>query len=56
MAGISFFKGLRKVSGVLTISLLLSASFSAQAADVVTTVKDADGWKLQVNGEGLDPP
>jgi beta-galactosidase len=51
MAGISFFKCLKKVSSVLTVSLLLSASFSAQAADVVTTFKDADGWKLQVNGE-----
>ncbi len=51
MAGISFFKCLKKVSGVLTISLLLSASFSAQAADVVTTYKDDSGWKLQVNGE-----
>jgi len=51
MAGISFFKCLKKVSGVLTVSLLLSASFSLQAADVVTTFKDADGWKLQVNGE-----
>ena len=50
MAGISFFKCLKKVSGVLTVTLLLSASFSAQAADVVTTFKDADGWKLQVNG------
>ena len=51
MAGISFFKCLKKVSSVLTVSLLLSVSFSAQAADVVTTFKDADGWKLQVNGE-----
>jgi len=50
MAGFSFFKCLKKVSGVLTLSLLLSASISAQAADVVTTFKDADGWKLQVNG------
>ena len=51
MAGTSFFKYLKKISSVLTVSLLLGASFSAQAADVVTTVKDADGWKLQVNGE-----
>ena len=51
MAGISFFKCLKRVSGVLTVSLLLSASFSAQAADVVTTYKDDSGWKLQVNGE-----
>ena len=51
MAGINFFKCLKKVSSVLTVSLLLSASFSAQAADVVTTYKDDSGWKLQVNGE-----
>ena len=50
MAGISFFKCLKKLTGVLAVSLLLSVSFSAQAADVVTTVKDASGWKLQVNG------
>jgi hypothetical protein len=53
MAGISFFKSLKKVCSVLTASLFLSVAFAAQAqaADVVTTVKDADGWKLQVNGE-----
>jgi hypothetical protein len=53
MAGISFSKGLKKVCSVLTASLFLSVALAApvQAADVVTTVKDADGWKLQVNGE-----
>jgi beta-galactosidase len=53
MAGISFFKGLKKVCSVATASLLLSVAFAAQAqaADVVTTFKDADGWKLQVNGD-----
>ena len=52
MAGTSFLKGLRKVGSVLTISMLLGVAFTAQAeaADVVTTHKDADGWKLQVNG------
>ena len=53
MAGISFLKGLKKVCSVLTASLFLSVALAAQvqAADIVTTIKDADGWKLQVNGE-----
>jgi len=53
MAGISFFKRVNKIIGLLTVSLILSVAFAtnAQAADVVTTYKDADGWKLQVNGE-----
>ena len=53
MTGISFFKDLRKVCSVLTASLFLSVAFAAQAqaADVVTTYKDENGWKLQVNGE-----
>jgi len=53
MAGISFYKDLRKVYRVLMASLFLSVALfaQAQAADVVTTYKDADGWKLQVNGE-----
>ena len=53
MAGINFSKGLRKVCSVLTASLFLSVALAAQAqaADVVTTYKDADGWKLQVNGQ-----
>ncbi len=53
MAGTHFFNRVRKVSSMLAASLLLGVAFIApvQAADVVTTVKDADGWKLQVNGE-----
>jgi len=53
MAGTSFFKRVNRVCSLLTVSLFLSVAFAApaQAADVVTTVKDADGWKLQVNGE-----
>jgi hypothetical protein len=53
MAGISFFKWARRVGSALTAALLLSVAFAgqAQAADVVTTYKDENGWKLQVNGE-----
>jgi hypothetical protein len=51
MAGISFFKCLKKVNSVLAVSWLLGFSFAAHAADVVTTYKDESGWKLQVNGE-----
>jgi hypothetical protein len=53
MPGSRFFNRVIKTCSLLTVSLLLSAAFATQAvaADVVTTVKDADGWKLQVNGE-----
>ena len=53
MAGTHFFNRVRKGSGMLAALLLLGVALSTpvQAADVVTTVKDADGWKLQVNGE-----
>jgi len=53
MAGTSFFKRVNRVCSLLTVSLFLSVALTApaQAADVVTTFKDADGWKLQVNGE-----
>ncbi len=53
MAGLSFFKCISKGCKLLTVSLLLSVAITAQAeaADVVTTFKDADGWKLQVNGD-----
>ncbi len=53
MAGTSFFKRVKNLCSLLTVSLLLSVTLATEAfaADVVTTVKDADGWKLQVNGE-----
>ena len=53
MAGISFFKSIRKVIGSGAVILVLCAAFigQAQAADVVTTKKDESGWTLQVNGE-----
>ncbi|MEL7311809.1 MAG: hypothetical protein AAFN07_09885 [Pseudomonadota bacterium] len=35
----------------LAVLTLLSMFATAQAADVVTTVKDDDGWRLLVNGE-----
>lgn len=35
----------------LFLALFLSFSVTAQAADVVTTYKDENGWKLKVNGE-----
>ena len=53
MAGTSFLNRVRSLCSLLAVSLLLSVTLATQAfaADVVTTVKDADGWKLQVNGE-----
>ena len=41
-----------KLFAFLTVSLFLAVSMAsqAQAADVVTTYKDENGWKLQVNG------
>jgi hypothetical protein len=50
MVGIRILKSLKKISGALTVSLLLGISYAAHA-DVVTTIKDESGWKLQVNGE-----
>ena len=35
---------------ILTVLLMVYGGW-AQAADRVTTYQDADGWKLQVNGE-----
>ena len=50
MTEISFFKRARKVSSMLAAAMLLGVAFAApaQAADVVTTVKDADGWKASI--------
>jgi beta-galactosidase len=52
MSGLHIFKGIKKVCGVLLFILAFYAPFmsQAQAADVVTTYKDENGWKLQVNG------
>ncbi len=53
MAGISFFKSMKKVIGLGAVMLVLFVAFlgQAHAADSVVTVKDDSGWKLQVNGE-----
>src|SRR6056297_3755457 len=53
MAEIAFFKRVTRVLSLLTVSLLVSTGFAAaaQAVDVITTHKDENGWKLQVNGE-----
>jgi beta-galactosidase/beta-glucuronidase len=50
MVGIRILKSLKKISGALTVSLLLGISYAAHA-DFVTTINDESGWKLQVNGE-----
>ena len=52
MAGISFFKSMTKVCSILTVMLVFFVPLASHAqVDKVTTYKDANGWKLQVNGE-----
>ena len=53
MAETGFFKRLTRVISLPTVALLVSTAFStgAHAADVVTTYKDDNGWRLLVNGE-----
>jgi beta-galactosidase len=52
MAGISFFKRGTGIAGLLLVALALVAPLESFAqADKVTTYRDQDGWKLQVNGE-----
>jgi len=52
MAEINFFRCTKKVCGILIAIVALYAPLmsQAQAADVVTTYKDENGWKLKVNG------
>ena len=52
MSSLLFFQGTRDACRTLAVLLLLSVSFvnQATAADKVTTYKDENGWKLQVNG------
>ena len=52
MWGSSSFKYVNRVYSLLTMTLVLSILVTSQAlaADVVETVKDDSGWKLQVNG------
>ena len=53
MAVSSFFESIKKICGILIAIVALYASLMSQAhaADVVTTYKDENGWRLQVNGE-----
>ena len=53
MSSLGLYKCLKNVCRILPVVLILYASLvsPAQAADVVTTHKDENGWKLQVNGE-----
>ncbi len=48
MSGLLFGRGVRNVCGILIACAALIGQ--AYAADVVTTYKGEDGWKLQVNG------
>src|SRR5210317_1394688 len=52
MAGTNWVNIMRKVCGVLALSVVLLGSFVSQAyaSDVASTFKDESGWKLQVNG------
>ena len=53
MKGSSFFKRIKQVGSLVAVTLVLSTAFASQAhaVDKVTTYKDENGWKLQVNGE-----
>ncbi len=53
MSGLKFCKGIRNICGLFVFLLVVHVPFvsPAQAADVVTTHQDENGWKLQVNGE-----
>ena len=51
MAGLSFLKSMTKVCSTLAVILVFCMPLVSHAqVDKVTTYKDADGWKLQVNG------
>ena len=49
MAGVCFLRLIRHFCCVLLIGVLCAGH--AAASDVVTTFKDEEGWRLQVNGE-----
>ncbi len=52
MAGLSFFKSMTKVCSTLAVILVFCMPLVSHAqVDKVTTYKDENGWKLQVNGE-----
>jgi len=52
MTGLNLFQCMKKLCSILTVILVFSISFAGQlqAAETVTTYKDDNGWKLQVNG------
>jgi hypothetical protein len=52
MAGSSLFKSMKKVRSLLAVMLVFCVPLPSHAqVDKVTTYKDKNGWKLQVNGE-----
>ena len=52
MAGSSFFNRMTKIGSALAVVLVLCVPLVSHAqVDKVTTYKDVNGWKLQVNGE-----
>jgi hypothetical protein len=53
MAVTDKLNSMNRICSVLALSIVLLGSYisSANAADVVTTYKDDNGWKLQVNGQ-----
>ena len=52
MARSSFFNNTNKISSLLAVMLLCLAPLASHAqVDRVTTYKDENGWKLQVNGQ-----
>ncbi len=52
MSGLNLFTNTRNLCSLLTLflALYLPLMSQAQAADVVTTYQDENGWKLKVNG------
>ena len=61
MTGPGFFKSVKSAGALLAVLLVFCGPLAVQAnaADVVTTYKDEQGWKLKVNGElykGLTRP
>jgi beta-galactosidase len=53
MTGTKTTRRLPSLLSVIALSVVILVSYStpAHAADVVTTVKDENGWRLQVNGQ-----
>ena len=44
-------RALRWLCSAIALSILILGASNAQASDVVTTYKDENGWKIQVNGD-----